>query len=139
MRTVFWEDNQLKMIDQGRLPGVLDVVAFTGHAQVAQAIRDMVVPPPRNVTLWNSTEVVGTLSAQGVPDYVQVISLLLEYWYQRYIAAGFRDPCKTNRIQVDFSENLGPGVLGAGGIGYVFLRADLTDIQMQSSPVCKAK
>jgi methylthioribose-1-phosphate isomerase len=43
MRTVFWEDDQLKMIDQRRLPGALEIIAYTGHAAVAQAIRDMVV------------------------------------------------------------------------------------------------
>ncbi len=43
MRTLFWEDNQLKMIDQRRLPGALEIIAYTSHAAVAQAIRDMVV------------------------------------------------------------------------------------------------
>ena len=43
MRTVFWEANQVKMIDQRRLPGALEVVAFESHRQVAEAIRDMVV------------------------------------------------------------------------------------------------
>ncbi len=43
MRTVFWEDNQLKMIDQRFLPGRFEVVAFRDHASVARAIKDMVV------------------------------------------------------------------------------------------------
>jgi len=43
MRTVFWEDNELKMIDQRRLPNALEIVAFQGHEEVAKAIRDMVV------------------------------------------------------------------------------------------------
>lgn len=43
MRTVFWEDSKVKMIDQRRLPGVLEVVAYTDHRQVAEAIHDMVV------------------------------------------------------------------------------------------------
>ena len=43
MRTVFWQDDQLKMIDQRRLPGSLEVVACSTHEQVAEAIRDMVV------------------------------------------------------------------------------------------------
>ncbi|MGE5073531.1 MAG: S-methyl-5-thioribose-1-phosphate isomerase [Anaerolineae bacterium] len=43
MRTVFWDDNKVKMIDQRRLPAVLDVVAYNSHLQVAEAIRDMVV------------------------------------------------------------------------------------------------
>ncbi len=43
MRTVFWEDNRVKMIDQRRLPGALEVVAYDHHRQVAEAIRDMVV------------------------------------------------------------------------------------------------
>ena len=43
MRTVFWEDSRLKMIDQRRLPAVLEVVAYDTHREVAAAIRDMVV------------------------------------------------------------------------------------------------
>ena len=43
MRTVFWEDNQLKMIDQRILPGRFEIVSFNDHASVARAIKDMVV------------------------------------------------------------------------------------------------
>ena len=43
MRTVFWEDNQVKMIDQRILPGRFEVVSFRDHASVARAIKDMVV------------------------------------------------------------------------------------------------
>ena len=43
MRTVFWEDNQLKMIDQRILPGRFEVVSFKDHVSVARAIKDMVV------------------------------------------------------------------------------------------------
>ena len=43
MRTVFWEDNQLKMIDQRILPGRFEVVSFKDHTSVARAIKDMVV------------------------------------------------------------------------------------------------
>jgi methylthioribose-1-phosphate isomerase len=43
VRTVFWEDNQLKMIDQRRLPGRFEVVSFSDHASAARAISDMVV------------------------------------------------------------------------------------------------
>ena len=43
MRTVYWEDNQLKMIDQRILPGRFEIVAFRDHVSVARAIKDMVV------------------------------------------------------------------------------------------------
>ena len=43
MRTVFWENNQLKMIDQRILPGRFEVVSFSDHTSVAKAITDMVV------------------------------------------------------------------------------------------------
>ncbi len=43
MRTVFWEDDQVKMIDQRRLPATLEVAAYRRHRDVAEAIRDMVV------------------------------------------------------------------------------------------------
>jgi methylthioribose-1-phosphate isomerase len=43
MRTVFWEDNELKMIDQRILPARFEIVSYKDHASVARAIRDMVV------------------------------------------------------------------------------------------------
>ena len=43
MRTVFWEDNQLKMIDQRILPGRFEVISYQDHKAVAHAITDMVV------------------------------------------------------------------------------------------------
>ncbi|WKZ38963.1 MAG: S-methyl-5-thioribose-1-phosphate isomerase [Anaerolineales bacterium] len=43
MRTVFWENNELKMIDQRILPGKFEVLSYRGHRDVAHAITDMVV------------------------------------------------------------------------------------------------
>ena len=43
MRTVFWEDNQLKMIDQRVLPARFEIISFNDHVSVANAITDMVV------------------------------------------------------------------------------------------------
>jgi len=43
MRTVFWENNQVKMIDQRVLPARFEVVSFSDHKSVARAITDMVV------------------------------------------------------------------------------------------------
>jgi methylthioribose-1-phosphate isomerase len=43
MRTVYWESNTLKMIDQRRLPAALEVVALHTHSEVAEAIRNMTV------------------------------------------------------------------------------------------------
>ncbi|NOH02208.1 MAG: S-methyl-5-thioribose-1-phosphate isomerase [Chloroflexi bacterium] len=43
MRSVFWEDNQLRMIDQRILPARFELVSFRRHADVAQAIKEMVV------------------------------------------------------------------------------------------------
>lgn len=43
MRTVFWEEDQLKMIDQRILPGRFEIISYRDHTSVAQAIADMVV------------------------------------------------------------------------------------------------
>ena len=43
MRTVSWEDSQLKMIDQRILPGRFEIVSYSDHKSVAKAITDMVV------------------------------------------------------------------------------------------------
>ncbi len=43
MRTVFWENNELKMIDQRILPARFEVISYRAHGSVANAIKDMVV------------------------------------------------------------------------------------------------
>lgn len=43
MRTVFWDSQTLKLIDQRRLPGSLELVALHTHAEVAESIRNMTV------------------------------------------------------------------------------------------------
>ncbi|MEW6094132.1 MAG: S-methyl-5-thioribose-1-phosphate isomerase [Chloroflexota bacterium] len=43
MRTVFWEANTLKLIDQRRLPGSLEIATLNTHTEVAEAIRNMTV------------------------------------------------------------------------------------------------
>jgi methylthioribose-1-phosphate isomerase len=42
-RTLWWQDDQLKMIDQRLLPLTFEVVGYTRYQDVAAAIRDMVV------------------------------------------------------------------------------------------------
>ncbi len=43
MRTIWWEDGQVKMIDQRVLPLELRIASYDGYQQVAQAITDMVI------------------------------------------------------------------------------------------------
>jgi methylthioribose-1-phosphate isomerase len=43
MRTIFWESDQLKTIDQRRLPGALEIVSLHTCAETAEAIRNMTV------------------------------------------------------------------------------------------------
>ena len=43
MRTVFWQDNRVAMIDQRRLPGELVIATFDTVAEVARSIREMYV------------------------------------------------------------------------------------------------
>ncbi len=43
MRTVFWEDNKVKMIDQRLLPGEFVIAEFDSVEGVAASIRDMAV------------------------------------------------------------------------------------------------
>ena len=43
MRTIFWEDNQVKMIDQRRLPHELVVNLYDDYREVAGAIKSMVI------------------------------------------------------------------------------------------------
>ena len=43
MRTVFWEDHKVKMIDQRILPARLEIVSFNDYHAVADAIKNMTV------------------------------------------------------------------------------------------------
>lgn len=43
MRTIFWEDNSVKMIDQRRLPNALEILTCRTHAEIAQAVKDMAI------------------------------------------------------------------------------------------------
>jgi methylthioribose-1-phosphate isomerase len=43
MRTVYWSEGTLKLIDQRRLPASLEVASFSSCSEVARAIREMVV------------------------------------------------------------------------------------------------
>src|SRR5688572_18932771 len=43
MRTVFWENDELQMIDQRILPARFEVISYRDHGSVANAIKDMVV------------------------------------------------------------------------------------------------
>jgi methylthioribose-1-phosphate isomerase len=43
MRTIYWEDNHVKMIDQRRLPNALEILTCQTHAEVAHAITDMAI------------------------------------------------------------------------------------------------
>jgi methylthioribose-1-phosphate isomerase len=43
MRTLYWENNALQMIDQRKLPNSLEIVSLHSHLEVVDAIKDMIV------------------------------------------------------------------------------------------------
>ena len=43
LKTVEWKDNSVIMIDQTKLPNVLEYVTYTDYNQVAEAIKTLVV------------------------------------------------------------------------------------------------
>ena len=43
LKTVEWKDNSVVMIDQTKLPNILEYVTYTDYNQVADAIRTLVV------------------------------------------------------------------------------------------------
>ena len=43
LRTIYWEDGSVVMIDQTRLPGSLEYVRYVDHNGVARAIKDLVI------------------------------------------------------------------------------------------------
>ena len=43
LKTVEWKDNSVIMIDQTKLPNILEYVTYTNYNQVAEAIKTLVV------------------------------------------------------------------------------------------------
>jgi methylthioribose-1-phosphate isomerase len=70
MRTVFWENNELKMIDQRILPARFEVISYRGHKEVAHAITDMVVrgAPAIGAAAAFGLALAGYESAASSPD-----------------------------------------------------------------------
>jgi methylthioribose-1-phosphate isomerase len=70
MRTVFWEDNQLKMIDQRILPARFEIVSFRDPHDVAEAIRNMTVrgAPAIGAAAAFGLALAGYLSASSSTD-----------------------------------------------------------------------
>ncbi len=65
MRTVYWEDNKVKMIDQRLLPGDFVIAEFTTVADVARSIQEMYV---RGAPAIGATGAFGmALAAQNSP------------------------------------------------------------------------
>jgi methylthioribose-1-phosphate isomerase len=70
MRTVFWENSELKMIDQRVLPARFEVVSYREHKEVARAITDMVVrgAPAIGAAAAFGLALAGYESAASSPD-----------------------------------------------------------------------
>ena len=43
MRTVYWEDSRVKMIDQRKLPSVFEIAEFDDYVEVARSIKEMYI------------------------------------------------------------------------------------------------
>ena len=43
LKTIEWKDNSVIMIDQTKLPNILEYVTYTDYNQVANAIRTLIV------------------------------------------------------------------------------------------------
>ena len=67
MRTVFWEDNKVKMIDQRLLPAEFVIVAYDTVAGVAEGIRDMAV---------RGAPAIGATGAYGMALAAYALSLI---------------------------------------------------------------
>ena len=75
MRTVYWEDNELKLIDQRVLPGHFELLAYRDHNSVARAIKDMVV---RGAPAIGATAAFGLAIAANESTAVSVPDLLVD-------------------------------------------------------------
>jgi methylthioribose-1-phosphate isomerase len=78
MRTIFWEDNLLKMIDQRRLPGALEIISCKTYQEVADAIQRMAVrgAPAIGVAVAFGLALAGFESrAKSFPEFISDLEL----------------------------------------------------------------
>ena len=104
MRTVFWEDNRLKMIDQRILPGRLEIVSFKDHASVARAIKDMVV---RGAPAIGAAAAFGlALRMLGRGKRIGVVQFIKGAWdtgERRLLTGHFGDLCQFHAMGEGFT------------------------------------
>src|SRR5688572_25617764 len=75
MRTVFWKDNQVQMIDQRLLPGEFVIASFATVEEVARSIREMYV---RGAPAIGATGAYGMVVAAQTSKATNVPDLLAE-------------------------------------------------------------
>lgn len=75
MRTVFWEDNQLQMIDQRLLPGEFVIARFGTVDEVARSIREMYV---RGAPAIGATGAYGMVVAAETSEAADLAGLLAD-------------------------------------------------------------
>ncbi|MCK5640717.1 MAG: VWA domain-containing protein, partial [Gammaproteobacteria bacterium] len=99
-----------------------DTTNFTIEYTTTAGANDIVQDPNSdtavNVTLQDGTVIGTTNSGNGVPDFVEMLGIWLEYYLQQYIAYGFNSPIQTDasgnpiKLQVVIEEGgswTGPG------------------------------
>lgn len=87
MRTVFWQEGQVKMIDQRRLPGEFVIAAFTTVDAVAHSIRDMAV---RGAPAIGATGAYGIALAAQVSQAQTLDALLADLVTAKQVLDGSR-------------------------------------------------
>ena len=75
MRTVFWKDDQLQMIDQRLLPGEFVIASFATVDEVARSIREMYV---RGAPAIGATGAYGMVVAGQASEAEDVVGLLAD-------------------------------------------------------------
>ena len=75
MRTVFWQDNQVQMIDQRLLPGIFEMATFATVDEVARSIREMYV---RGAPAIGATGAYGMVVAAQTSNATDAASLLAD-------------------------------------------------------------
>ncbi|HEU4559754.1 MAG TPA: vWA domain-containing protein [Longimicrobium sp.] len=68
------------------------IIDYTVDAGTADQVQDPTSDTAVNVTLQDGTLIGTTVAGIGVPDFVKMLGIWLEYYLQQFVSFGFNDP-----------------------------------------------
>ncbi|HEX7318173.1 MAG TPA: vWA domain-containing protein [Pyrinomonadaceae bacterium] len=93
------------------------IIDYTVDVGASDQVQDPTSDTAVNVTLADGTLIGTTLAGVGVPDFVKMLGIWLEYYWQQYVSYGFNDPTDDGMggvNKLDVSIRVGGSATGPG-------------------------